>query len=65
MSAQLVNLYGKPDEENSGVCWKTVETKSLNFRSVIAEERRGRGRTITQGLGCSLIFTLPISKIKT
>ena len=53
-------------EKNSGVSWKTVETKRLNFRSVIAGERGGgRGRTITQGLGCSLIFTLPISKIKT
>lgn len=55
-------------EKNSGVSWKTVETKRLNFRSVIAKERGGgggRGRTITQGLGRSLIFTLPISKIKT
>ena len=51
MSAQLVNLYGKPDEKNSGVSWKTVETKSLNVRSVIAGERRGRGENHYTGFG--------------
>ena len=30
-------------KKNSGVSWKTVETKRLNFRSVIAKERGGKG----------------------
>ena len=50
MSAQLVKLHGKLDEKNSGVCWKTVETKGLNFRSVIAGER-GKGENHYTGFG--------------
>ena len=42
---------GSQMKKNSGVCWKTVETKSLNVRSVIAGERRGRGENHYTGFG--------------
>ena len=49
---------------NSGVSWKTVETKRLNFRSVIAGERGEGGEPLHRVwvVASSSPFLSPISK---